>query len=138
MHHFQNARGQQINIRGQPSDLPHPPTHPPSKPTPLITVNHEGGVPQKSSESKKVLEWSLLLVCQKKFKPSLGLDLIESQSSFISASCNNDNLCCSLSANGKIHFSPRLLNSFLSSQSLRESYPVNKYQSSVQYSPWQR
>ena len=50
-------------------------------PTPPITFNHEGGVPQKSSESKKVLEWSPLLVCQKKFKPSLGLDLIDSQSS---------------------------------------------------------
>ena len=49
-------------------------------PTPPITFNHEGGVPQKSSESKKVLEWSPLLVCQKKFKPSLGLDLINSQS----------------------------------------------------------
>ena len=50
-------------------------------PTPPKTFNHEGGVPQKSSESKKVLEWSPLLVCQKKFKPSLGLDLIDSQSS---------------------------------------------------------
>ena len=50
-------------------------------PTPPKTFNHEGGVPQKSSESKKVSEWSPLLVCQKKFKPSLGLDLIDSQSS---------------------------------------------------------
>ena len=52
-------------------------------PTPPITFNNEGGVPQKSSECKKVLEWSPLLVCQKKFKPSLGLDLIDSQSSNI-------------------------------------------------------
>ena len=51
-------------------------------PTPPKTFNHEGGVPQKSSESKKVLEWSPLLVCQKKIKPSLGLDLIDSQSSY--------------------------------------------------------
>ena len=51
-------------------------------PTPPKTFNHEGGVPQKSSESKKVLEWSPLLVCQKKFKPSLQLDLIDSKSSW--------------------------------------------------------
>jgi len=63
----------------------HQPINPSSQqtypPTPPITFNHEGGVPQKSSESKKVLEWSPLLACQKKFKPSLGLDLIDSQSS---------------------------------------------------------
>ena len=44
-------------------------------PTPPKTLNHEGGVPQKSSESKKVLEWSPLLVCQKNLNHPLGLTL---------------------------------------------------------------
>ena len=35
--------------------------------TPPITFKHEGGVPQKNSKSKKGLEWSSLLVYQKKF-----------------------------------------------------------------------
>ena len=44
-------------------------------PTPPIIFNHEGGVPQKSSESKNVLERSPLLVCQKNFNHPLGLTL---------------------------------------------------------------
>ena len=60
-----------------PSNQQTNPTAPP------ITFNHEGEVPQKSLESEKVSEWSPLLVCQKKLKPSLGLDLIDPQSSLI-------------------------------------------------------
>ena len=52
-----------------------PSTHQTYPPTPPKTFNHEGGVPQKSSESKKVLEWSPLLVCQKNLNHPLGLTL---------------------------------------------------------------
>ena len=66
----------------QPTTPTNPSTQQTQQTTPWITLNHDGGVPQKSSESKKVSEWSQLLVCQKKFKPSLGLDFIDFQSSY--------------------------------------------------------
>merc|ERR1711902_339836 len=45
----------------------HQPIHPTNLPThPTNNFNHEGGVPQKSSESKKVSEWSPLHSVPKK------------------------------------------------------------------------